>query len=43
MITVDGPETSTRLFTIKLKQPLVPDSDLVESVCAESEIPGASN
>ena len=36
-ITVDDPETYTRPFTIKLKQKLVPDSDLLESVCAENE------
>lgn len=36
-ITVDDPETYTRPFTIRLKQRLLPDTDLLESVCAENE------
>lgn len=36
-ITVDDPETYTRPFTIHLKQRLIPDSDLLESECAENE------
>lgn len=36
-ITVDDPQTYTRPFTIKLKQHLLPDTDLLESVCAENE------
>lgn len=36
-LTVDDPQTYTRPFTITLKQNLVPDSDLLESFCAEDE------
>jgi hypothetical protein len=36
-LTIDDPQTYTRPFTIKLKQRLVPDSDLLESFCAENE------
>ena len=36
-LTLDDPKTFTRPFTIKLKQRLVPDSDLLESFCAENE------
>jgi hypothetical protein len=36
-LTIDDPKTFTRPFTIKLKQHLVPDSDLLESFCAENE------
>jgi hypothetical protein len=36
-LTIDDPETYTRPFTIKLKQRLLPDSDLLESFCAENE------
>lgn len=36
-LTVDDPKTYTRPFTIKLKQHLLPDSDLLESYCAEDE------
>jgi len=36
-LTIDDPKTYTRPFTIHLKQRLVPDSDLLESFCAENE------
>jgi len=36
-LTVDDPKTYTRPFTITLKQHLIPDSDLLESYCAENE------
>jgi hypothetical protein len=36
-ITIDDPVTYSRPFTIKLKQRLLPDTDLLESVCAENE------
>ena len=36
-ITIDDPGTYSRPFTIKLKQRLLPDTDLLESVCAENE------
>jgi hypothetical protein len=35
--TVDDPKTYTRPFTVTLKQHLLPDSDLLESYCAENE------
>jgi hypothetical protein len=36
-LTIDDARMYTRPFTIKLKQRLVPDSDLLESFCAENE------
>jgi len=36
-MTIDDPKTYTRPFTIKLKQRLLPDTDLLESFCAENE------
>ncbi len=36
-LTVDDSKTYTRPFTITLKQRLLPDSDLLESFCAENE------
>jgi hypothetical protein len=36
-LTIDDPKTYTRPFTIKLKQHLLPDSDLLESFCSENE------
>jgi len=36
-LTIDDPLTFTKPFTIRLKQHLVPDSDLLESFCAENE------
>src|SRR5579862_2954498 len=36
-LTIDDPKTYTRPFTIKLEQRLLPDSDLLESFCAENE------
>jgi hypothetical protein len=36
-LTFDDPQTYTRPFTIKLKQRLLPDTDLLESFCAENE------
>jgi hypothetical protein len=36
-LTIDDPETYTRPFTIKLRQRLLPDTDLLESFCAENE------
>ena len=37
LLTIDDPRTFTRPFTIRLKQRLIPDSDLLESYCAENE------
>lgn len=36
-LTFDDPATYTRPFTVRLKQHLVADSDLLESFCAENE------
>jgi len=36
-LTIDDPKTYTRPFTIRLKQRLQADSDLLESFCAENE------
>jgi len=36
-LTINDPATYTRPFTIKLKQHLLPDTDLLESFCAENE------
>lgn len=36
-LTVDDPKTYTRPFTVTLKQRLIPDSDVLESFCAENE------
>jgi hypothetical protein len=36
-LTIDDPQTYTKPFTVKLKQRLLPDTDLLESFCAENE------
>jgi hypothetical protein len=36
-ITIDDPKNYTRSFTVKVTARLVPDSDILESVCAENE------
>jgi len=36
-ITIDDPKTFTKPFTIKLKQHLLADTDLLESFCVENE------
>jgi len=36
-MTFDDPQTYSRPFTIKLEQRLLPDTDLLESFCAENE------
>ena len=36
-LTIDDPRTYTRPFTVKVKQRLLPDTDLLESYCAENE------
>jgi hypothetical protein len=36
-LTVDDPQTYTGPFTVTLKQNLLPDTDLLESFCAENE------
>jgi len=36
-LTIDDPKTYTRPFTITLQQRLLPDTDLLESFCAENE------
>jgi hypothetical protein len=36
-ITIDDPKNYTRPFTVKVISRLVPDSDILESVCAENE------
>lgn len=36
-ITIDDPKTYTKLFTVKFTEVLMPDTDLIESYCAEHE------
>jgi hypothetical protein len=36
-LTIDDPKTYTQPFTIQVKQQLIPDSDVLESFCAENE------
>jgi len=36
-LTFDDPQTYTRPFSVRIKQHLMPDSDLLESFCAENE------
>jgi hypothetical protein len=36
-VTVDDPKMYTRTFTIKFTARLLPDTDILESVCAENE------
>ncbi len=36
-LTFDDPQTYTRPFTVKLNQRLLPDTDLLESYCADNE------
>ena len=36
-LTVDDPKTYTRPFTVTMRQRLIPDSDVLESFCAENE------
>ena len=36
-VTIDDPKTYTRPFNVKLRQRLLPDSDVLESFCAENE------
>jgi hypothetical protein len=36
-LTIDDPKTYSRPFSIQLKQRLLPDTDLLESFCAENE------
>jgi hypothetical protein len=36
-ITIDDPKMYTKPFTIKVTQLLLPDSDILESFCAENE------
>ena len=36
-LTIDDPKTYTKPFTVKLRQCLLADSDLLESYCAENE------
>lgn len=36
-LTIEDPQTYTRPFTVRIKQHLMPDSDLLESFCAENE------
>jgi hypothetical protein len=36
-LTIDDPQTYTRPFTVRIKQHLMPDTDLLESFCAENE------
>jgi hypothetical protein len=42
-LTIDDPQTYTLPFTIKLRQRLLPDSDLLESFCAENEKDASHN
>jgi hypothetical protein len=36
-LIIDDPQTYTRPFSVRIKQHLMPDSDLLESFCAENE------
>ena len=36
-VTVDDPKMYTRPFTIKVTELLLPDTDILESVCNENE------
>lgn len=36
-VTIDDPKTYTRPFTIRYTQTLVPDTDILEYICAENE------
>ena len=36
-ITIDDPKMYTKAFTVKAAYRLIPDSDVLESVCAENE------
>jgi hypothetical protein len=36
-ITIDDPKTFTKPFSVKVNQLLVPDSDVLETVCSENE------
>ena len=36
-ITVDDPKSYTKVFTVKFNLRLLPDTDLIESFCAENE------
>ncbi len=36
-ITIDDPKTYTRPFTVKVTEVLLPDSDILESICNENE------
>ena len=36
-ITVDDPKSYTKVFTVKINLKLLPDTDLIESFCAENE------
>ena len=40
-ITIDDPVMYTRPFTVKAVEILLPDSDVIETVCAENEKDGA--
>jgi hypothetical protein len=37
VITVDDPKAYTKPWTIKLNQPLVPDTELIDYICLENE------
>ena len=36
-VTIDDPKTFTKPFTFKVNQLLIPDSDILETVCTENE------
>jgi hypothetical protein len=36
-VTVDDPKAYTKPWTVTLKQRLIPDTDLIEFICAENE------
>ena len=36
-VTIQDPKTYSRAFTVKVTELLVPDSDILESVCNENE------
>ena len=36
-VTVDDPKAYTKPFTVKVTEVLIPDSDVLESICNENE------
>ncbi len=42
-ITIEDPKTFTKPFTIKVNQLLIPDSDILETVCARMNATGTTS